>query len=95
MSSSDSIADGRLLLQLPHNIENTHAFCREGLVPCLVAIRPPRVGALWSHLDINLHGCARSTVLLEEPTLSPAYELHCFVCSWYVARRFCAERTIG
>ena len=66
-------ADTRLLLQLPHNTEITNAFCREGLVSCLIAIRPAGVGALWSHLDIHLHGSARPIVLPEEFAFSPTH----------------------
>ena len=73
MSLTSTRANGRLLLQLPHNTESANAFCREDLIPCLVAIRPARVGALWSQLDIHLHGFARPTVLPEELTLSPAH----------------------
>ena len=73
VSSTSTRADGRLLLQLPHNTENTNVLCREGLVPCLVAIRPTGVGALWSHLDIYLHDSAHSTVLSEELALSSTH----------------------
>lgn len=64
---------GVFRLQLSHNTESTNALCREGLVPCLIATRPPRMGALWSHLDIYLHGSAHPTVLFKELTLSPTY----------------------
>lgn len=73
LSSNSIRADKRFLLQLPHNTEITNAFCREGLVQCLVAIRPAGVGALWSHLGIHLHGSARPTVLPEELALSPTH----------------------